>query len=709
MRKIVLIISLISLVQIGFAQELMLGLSENPVIKKHIADSPSSLLKSSKMGAWVPITLPFFDDFKTGGPYPSESRWIDSEAFVNNEVGKFSTNLGVATMDAIDAEGFIYSNANIFPFLADRLTSRPIRLDSVFQPVPAAISRKDSVYFSFYYQPQGYGDKPQEEDSLILQFGHYGQDSSFNYIDSVQVALNEYIGPNDTVFPGDTLYSPCDFTWGMMVRDTLYYDDLIMIPCDSVYFPDVEWFEVWGDGGMPLDTFYKKHGSYTKQVTIPILDSVNFYRDDFFFRFLNYASLDTYAPMRSNSDQWNLDYIYLNIGRSLADTFYRDIGFVETSPSMLNNYEMMPYDQYLANPTNSIKDEFKMYITNLDNNTYNTLYKYELTNAEGTFERTYDGGVCNLRPFTSGNDYQNCDECAQHACPPWKFLFPLNYSKEYDVFKIQHIILGDITTSDTIKDTLNYYQRFYNFYAYDDGTAESGYGVQGSGEKVAYRFTLNRPDTLYGLQMFINRTQNDANDMYFDLAVWRDNAGEPGELLFTKANNKPKFPDQLNQMQFYPFNEGVAVSNTFWVGWIQYTNNYLNVGFDRTRDASEQISYYVPGEGWFKTLYDGALMIRPIMSDKYITGTEEIISNQVDAIEIYPNPVNGGVINIRVNGNTNDQIFDYSIYNTFGQQIKTGQTQNQISTKLLNNGVYILRLFWPEKNKTISKKIIISN
>ncbi|MCF8230423.1 MAG: T9SS type A sorting domain-containing protein [Bacteroidales bacterium] len=705
MKKLAYIIFLLAFAHISFSQEYVVGLGENPVLKEYLKKEAETSLKSSKLETWTPVVLPFFDDFKKSGPYPDTSRWLDNEAFVNKDFGKFSANLGVATLDAIDANGYIYSNASVFPFLADRLTSRPIRLDSVFEPIPAAITTQDSVYFSFFYQPQGYGDHPQEQDSLVLQFGHYGEDSVFYSIDSIQVALSDYlISPNDTVFPGDTLYSPCDSTLGMPVFDTLYYDDYVMVPCDSIYYPEINWNDVWSTQGMKLDSFQKYNGTYSKQVIIPILDSAKYYRPDFFFRFFNYASLDETASLRSNSDMWNIDYVYLNIGRSAADTFYRDIGFVERSPSMIRDYEMMPYDQYLTNPTNSLKDTFQLYITNLDDNTFNTVYDYKLSNADGTFEREYNGGVCNLPPFTQSYAYQNCNDCPQHACPPWKFLFPLDYSKESEVFKIEHTILGDITSSDTIRDTMTYYQRFYNFYAYDDGVPESGYGVFGNGAKVGLRYTLNRPDTMHGVQMFVNRTQNNANDIYFHLAVWRDNNGTPGELIYIKENIKPQFSQSLNRISYYEFDEPVPVNNVFHVGWIQDENKYLNVGFDRFNNAREQLHYYVPGSGWFESIYEGALMIRPVMSDKFITALDEKPSTE-SSLSIFPNPVKSGILNIRISGMNIS--FTYKLFNSYGQLIRSGRDDNRIQTANLASGMYLLQVRL-ENGEVVTRKIMIA-
>ncbi len=709
MKKIILI-SLLTLFVVNLkAQLVVTGLTENPVIRECYEKKKQSnkTSRSHEIREWIPITLPFFDDFSTETGYPDTARWMDDEAYINHDFPKLPANLGAATLDAINAKGYIYSNASHFPFIADHLTSRPIRLDSVFSPVPEAISVSDSVYFSFYYQPQGRSaDPPEESDSLILEFGHYGDDSVFSYVDSITVSLSGYISPNDTIFPGDTLYSPCDTAWGMAIFDTLYYTDSVTVPCDSIYFPNIQWTRVWSTLGMPLDTFYSRYNVYAKQVIIPILDSAEFYRKDFFFRFYNYASLANIPAWRSNGDQWNIDYVYLNIGRSAADTFYRDIGFVERSPSMLGEFEMMPYDQYVKNPTNAIRDTFRLYISNLDNTTYNTIYKYILTDENGTFERTYDGGSCNLLPFYEEH-YQSCITCWQHACPPWKFIFPLDHATDRAEFKIDHVLLGDITSADTIIDTMTYHQTFYNYYAYDDGTPEAGIGLTSTGSKLACQFKLNKPDSVYSIQMLFNKTQDNANDDYFDLAIWRDNNGVPGEMIYVQQYELPKFTDNLFQIQTYKLDSAIPVNNIFYIGWIQENNTFLNVGFDTYNNSRTHTFYSITNE-WYQSIYEGSVIIRPVMSDKEITNIPENDHEDL-SIKIYPNPVNGNEINMLLPKSISYNIRSGKtiIYNLFGQKVYKGSYKEQLNVSHLQRGMYIVKVILPGSDKHYSGKFLI--
>ncbi|MDZ7778257.1 MAG: hypothetical protein U5L09_22885 [Bacteroidales bacterium] len=98
------------------AQEVLTGVSENPVAKKRS-------LKAAPQQDSVRLTLPFFDDFSDGAVYPDSGRWSDRDALVNQDYAKFPVTVGVATLDAINQHGDIYPDASVFPF---RPTGSPL-------------------------------------------------------------------------------------------------------------------------------------------------------------------------------------------------------------------------------------------------------------------------------------------------------------------------------------------------------------------------------------------------------------------------------------------------------------------------------------------------------------------------------------------------------------------------------------------------------
>lgn len=88
--------------------------------------------------------------------------WLDNYVYHNFRYAFEPRSLGVATFDGLDENGFPYSIGSTTTNYADFLTSKPLDL--------AAFDASDSVYFSFLYQKQGFGDIPEQGDSLVLEF-----------------------------------------------------------------------------------------------------------------------------------------------------------------------------------------------------------------------------------------------------------------------------------------------------------------------------------------------------------------------------------------------------------------------------------------------------------------------------------------------------------------------------------------------------------
>jgi hypothetical protein len=288
------------------AQEVLHGLQFNEVIKREAQTVNDNSDRDTK--EQDPLQLPFFDDFKNINRYPDPALWKDRDVYVNKDFPYFAPNVGAATFDAIDSIGAVYEDALIIPFIADYLTSNAIRLDSVFEPITKALSPADSVYLSFYYQPQGYGDEPEIGDSLLLEFSYLTGDTVFSHIDSILVSASYYLeNEQDTIRPFDTLYAPpgCDTNIFVINFQTLTWGDWLMMPCDSVFVPEVGWKTQWKSEGMSLAEFNDLYGKDWLQIMVPVTDSIYFY-EEFAFRFRNYASIagDVVPSFRSNVDQW---------------------------------------------------------------------------------------------------------------------------------------------------------------------------------------------------------------------------------------------------------------------------------------------------------------------------------------------------------------------------------------------------------------------
>ena len=119
-----------------------------------------NLSKSSSRSLTDTLELPFIDDFSKEARSPEESKWIGHSVYINQQMAVKPPSIGVATFDGLNAFGQPYSTINETG-AADTLTSHFINLS-----YPAS----DSLYLSFYYQPQGFGNFPEFKDTLLLEF-----------------------------------------------------------------------------------------------------------------------------------------------------------------------------------------------------------------------------------------------------------------------------------------------------------------------------------------------------------------------------------------------------------------------------------------------------------------------------------------------------------------------------------------------------------
>jgi hypothetical protein len=255
---------------------------------------------------------------------------------------------------------------------------------------------------------------------------------------------------------------------------------------------------------------------------------------------------------------------------------------------------------------------------------------------------------------------------------------------------IKEGLLGDSRRSN---DTTIFDQKFFNYYAYDDGTPEGGYGLTPENSMLAYKFTLNHPDTLRAVKMFFNRTLDNASQQYFNLTVWNDASGYPGDTLYTMKHIKPQYGDSLNVYYNYRIeNRKVPVSGTFYVGWKQLTADNLNLGFDINNDEQDKI-FYNTGNGWMSSSYHGALMIRPVVGDFLppVAGINELNIAEGE-MKVYPNPSNGQYINISLldNSNTGTSQFTIHIFDLMGHEVFNSPYQHTVDCSGLSNGIYMI-------------------
>jgi hypothetical protein len=568
------------------------------------------------------IRLPFIDDFSNVKLYPSSERWKEKQVYINNDFAIAPPSVNVATFDGLDERGNAYGQGEGY---LDSLTCIPLNL--------TGLTRGDSVYLSFYVQPQGLGDVPEPEDSLVLEFR------------------------------------------------------------SNPFYPNA-WHTVWSGTTAGYSTT-----AFTKVVVF--VDSV-YLQDDFQFRFKNFGGKS------GNLDNWHLDYVVLDKGRSAADG-YVDFSLSSNPPTLLKKFNSMTWKQYSANPviyTNSVQD---ILISNNDKVTVPMNFRRDVFNPEGmyldSFKNTNPGVLPESRSKVA---ITSLIGGLTTAATGDSLIFSSKYSTN------SNNNLGLIRTNDT----LNIQTVFSNYIAYDDGTAEAGYGIANQPGSVALGYKLEVPDSIYGISMFFNQSKVDVSTQSFNIMVWSQigtNGNGTGETVIKRIfQSRPTYKDQRNGFYFLQFEQPIYMpKGIFYIGWEQNSVFNLNMGLDMNYQVNgvtvkNPDMWFKVYNVWAKSQVEGALMMRPILG-KWIDPPVGLFEKEkpdfsLDAV-VYPNPATD-IVYVQTNSE-NDltiELFDIS-----GRMMVSNiDHQKSLPLNQLTNGVYFIKIRDLVTGNTLIKKLLIN-
>jgi len=440
------------------------------------------------------------------------------------------------------------------------------------------------------------------------------------------------------------------------------------------------WEQIWMSTGQAMQEFEK---------VVEWIDDQRFLHNSFQFRFRNYATLS------GNFDHWHIDYVKLDRFINPIDTAkLHDIAFVYRAPSFLKRYEQMPWTHFKNNEFVEMNDTAAIFLRNNGAN-INVDYQYNVFENNNQIAHYPTLGVSrneSIFDYDSIGNFEYKNPPISISSSVFTSLMPDSIS-----FLIQHII-GTDQQDNKWNDTLYYQQTFNSSFSYDDGVAESAYGINVSGAKLAYQFKLNRPDTLRAIQMYFPQMLDSVNHIPFKLTIWNNNAGEPGSII----HQQEVYPEHTKNGKFhyYYLDSLFQIVGAFYVGWEQQTNDLLNIGLDKNKTANQYMFYNV-GYGWNNSIYTGAWMIRPIVS------MQEVILSSVNQTRynflIYPNPPKEELT--LVTGSTNNLISIYNLQGILVKQLYVLDAESKINITDLTIGMYIIEVK-NKKNRSFQKLII---
>ena len=264
----------------------------------------------------------------------------------------------------------------------------------------------------------------------------------------------------------------------------------------------------------------------------------------------------------------------------------------------------------------------------------------------------------------------------------------MNDDVDTATYLITNIINVDESVSNAKGDTLYAVQTFRNYYAYDDGTPERGYGVVPGESCFASQFSVSKSDTLCGVYLLFNRTHKDANYDFFDIVVWNDNNGKPGNETYRLKNQRPIWDDEeIYKFAYYPFDKILKVNGTIYVGIMQHDKESINIGFDTSKDNS-QYNFYDVGYGWENSNMKGSLMIRPALGSDMTNIKEEKVT-QNTRLGLHPNPSKNV---IKISELEEDSCKEIMIFDMTGRLMKYFTNNISLDVSDLPNGLYMMRV-----------------
>ncbi len=503
----------------------------------------------------------------------------------------------------------------------------------------------------------------------------FNQTQKADFLTSVPIDLSSVSASDEVFF--SFYYHPK----GLSFDGPDFEDSLVL----EFYNPDNNaWSVVWGTPGIEnenplgLDTFL-----YEQIMVEPV-----FHKQGFRFRFR------AYAQGSGAYDHWHLDYIYLDDNRDTVKRPLRDVAYISPPPSLLKDYHAMPWWHFKSDPSTYQADSSFTRIRNLSGQNTNVFFRLAFPDT------------------TTGSNYY-------FTPPPNSFLvldsldtLRLKYDINFDYHPDEVNGSGTFETIYTLdlrpqpndpkqlilsNDRINAGIQLENFYAYDDGTAEVGYGVEpqlGSEGYVSYmamRFEIPFSDTIGGAYIYFLPKNPDIRGQSIQITVW--NNLNQGSILYQQPELVRPMYTENNGFVPYFFDSSVVVNQVFYIGVKAIGQRSLNIGYDLNTNNRDKMAWSFNGNNWFPPssgILDGTLMIRPIFRKKrYGIGLNEAKLEEIPDFYIFPNPARNRVT-VQTSGG--EKVETIRLYNLSGQLIVQNSQSNHLEFDHLLPGVYLLKV-----------------
>ena len=460
-----------------------------------------------------------------------------------------------------------------------------------------------------------------------------------------------------------------------------------------------KWNRVWWTTGRKMPKF--------EQVLIPVL-SVEYLHPVFQFRWVNYTK------STGNLNHWHIDYVRFDKNRSAKDTSIRDVAIRLSSPGLLKNFRTMPYSHFLSDPTGQTSGSHGVTVRNLNAAaTVQTRFQLEVKNRFNN--------LILLRPFAQSSRNILPGDSTETFGP----LVMDTLSGQQPELRLTYKIApqsDDITpdnyNSEGNNNEYSYTQHFTPWYAWDDGSAEGGIGlnyeflpdIKG---QFAMKMNVVKDDSLRGLAIYFNRSLADVSFRKFNIRIWKEISpigatDNKDKLIYEFPVGTPRYTDSINHFSYIYFDSVLFLTQgTYYIGWVQYQNYILNVGYDnnyryqRQNVRNPNLFFNLLGQ-WENT--DASVMGTPMIRPMFGSAAQYSFSvkkQSFQTMSVYPNPATN-----RIFWKNPQQVEALAIYNQAGKLvIYCPEPENGLDIETLPSGVYQLKFRMWDGSQAISKMI----
>ena len=572
-----------------------------------------------------------------------KSVWTDRNVYVSNTMAVEPPTVGVAVFDGIRRDGMPYASNESAYGIADYLTSKPINLSGY---LPG-----DSIYLSFYVQPQGLGFFPEPKDSLVLEFKSPQNTNWERKWSSVGSPLTPFRHIRIPVLDAEYFVKGFQFRFknyaglaanmdhwlldyvrldaNRSVSDTLFNDVAFVTPPPTI----LNRYEQ-----MPAKQFIQAEVNQKWK-----MESTNLWNQ---CKWITYGHT-LFSPSGDSLTSYPYDALPGSYDTSCVNPFYPNREWNNNFRHFLPEFSYLfdVFDPLCCPYTDSMQFTVRHIIKNL-------------TGENGTLTHDLNTGNDTVVRKQSFFNYFAYDDGEAEGAFFLGTVGQIAYEFEMN-----------------FADTLRAVQFYFNPQKPNVSNNNFELRVWGTLQNTS-------EDTLYS-QSFVQPVYNNTGPNQFTTYI-------------------------LDRPVFLP-------QGKFYVGWRQNTQFKMNVGFDKNKDNSEKIFYKTTGEWIpFSDIpgYEGSFMIRPVVgapvNPEDFLDMEEPQETAVTEVVVFPNP-SDGFFQYQVTGMApDDLVIRISDFSGKIIQTVTASAEGQINLQNQPAGLYFVTFHSEKEAFFSSQKIIIT-